>query len=93
MIGSFSCPETEKIYHGRYSKKLPNQIQRTARRKLLYLDEALDINDLQVPPGNRLEQLKGDRNGQWSIRVNDQWRICFNWDGQNASEVEIVDYH
>jgi len=93
MIADFACGETEQIFQGRFSRKLPTQIQRTARRKLLYLDEALDINDLQSPPGNRLEMLKGDREGQWSIRINDQWRICFQWDGQNATGVEIVDYH
>lgn len=93
MIADFACEETEQIFQGRFSRKLPTQIQRTARRKLLYLDEALDINDLRSPPGNRLEPLKGDREGQWSIRINDQWRICFEWDAQNASRVEIVDYH
>jgi proteic killer suppression protein len=93
MIRSFSCKETEKIFGGHYSKKLPNVIQRTARRKLLYLDEADIIEDLRVPPGNRLEALKGDRKGQWSIRINDQYRLCFNWSGADAVNVEIVDYH
>lgn len=87
MIADFACDETEQIFQGNASRRLPNQIQRTARRKLLYLDEALDLNDLRSPPGNRLESLKGDREGQWSIRINDQWRICFEWDGQNASRV------
>ncbi len=93
MINGFACKETEKIYSGHYSKKLPNDIQRIARRKLLYLDEAEIIDDLRVPPGNRLEALKGNRKGQWSIRINDQWRVCFTWKGMNASKVEIVDYH
>lgn len=93
MIKSFSCKETEKIYNGQYSKKFPSNIQRSARRKLLYLDEADVIEDLRIPPGNRLEALRGNRKGQWSIRVNDQYRVCFKWEGMNASHVEIVDYH
>ena len=68
-------------------------MQKVALRKLLQLDAARDISDMRVPPGNRLEQLKGSRAGQWSIRINDQWRICFKWDGKNAHEVEIADYH
>ena len=75
------------------STKLPIVIQRTARRKLLYLDDAEDVQDLLAPPGNRLEKLKGDRAGQYSIRINDQWRICFEWTVNQASNVEIVDYH
>ena len=75
------------------STKLPKDIQRTARRKLLYLDDADDLQDLLAPPGNRLEKLKGDRAGQHSIRINDQWRICFVWVGNKANNVEIVDYH
>jgi proteic killer suppression protein len=75
------------------SRKLPSTIQRTARRKLLYLDDADDLRDLVSPPGNRLEQLAGDRAGQYSIRINDQWRICFVWRAGKASNVEIVDYH
>lgn len=93
MIASFASNETEKIFHGRISKKLPKDIQRTARRKLIYLDDAEDLQDLLAPPGNRLEKLKGDRAGQYSIRINDQWRICFNWSGNKARDVEIVDYH
>jgi toxin HigB-1 len=93
MILDFFCEETRKIYDGHYSKIFPNQIQRTARRKLIYLDEALDINDLLIPPGNKLEKLRGARAGQWSIRINDQWRICFEWSEGRASKVEIVDYH
>jgi proteic killer suppression protein len=93
MIQGFACKETEKIYNGTHSRKLPNDIQRVARRKLIYLDEADNIEDLRVPPANYLEKLKRDRKGQWSIRINDKWRICFNWKGINASNVEIVDYH
>lgn len=93
MINSFACSETKKIYQGQVSTKLPIVIQRTARRKLLYLDDAEDVQDLLAPPGNRLEKLKGDRAGQYSIRINDQWRICFEWTVNQASNVEIVDYH
>lgn len=92
MIESYACGETETIFRGRHSKKLPASIQRTARRKLLYLDNALDVNDLLAPPGNRLEKLHGDREGQWSMRVNNQWRICFRWEDGKAFDVEIVDY-
>ncbi len=93
MITSFADAETEKIYKGVVSRKLPPDIQRTARRKLLYLDEAEDLRDLAAPPGNRLEALHGDRAGQYSIRINDRWRICFRWVGGEAQDVEIVDYH
>lgn len=93
MINSFACSETKKIYQGQVSTKLPIVIQRTARRKLLYLDDAEDVQDLLAPPGNRLEKLKGDRAGQYSIRINDQWRICFEWTVNQASNVEIVDHH
>jgi len=93
MIQSFSSKETEKIFLGQISKKLPLEIQRTARRKLIYLDDAEDLQDLQAPSGNRLEKLKGDRAGQYSIRINDQWRICFEWAENKARNVEIVDYH
>ena len=93
MIESFADPETEKIYKGRISLKLPMTIQKAARRKLLYLDEAEDLRDLSAPPGNRLEELRGNRVGQMSIRINDQWRICFKWMNGKAKEVEIVDYH
>ena len=93
MIKSFSSKETEKIFHGQISRKLPRDIQRTARRKLLYLYDAEDIQDLRAPPGNRLEKLSGDRSGQYSIRINNQWRICFKWKENAAQEVEIVDYH
>jgi toxin HigB-1 len=93
VIVSFASEETQKIFLGQASKKLPVDIQRTARRKLLYIDSAEDLHDLQAPPGNRLERLKGDRADQYSIRINDQWRICFSWMGGNAINVEIVDYH
>jgi len=93
MIESFASEETEKIFRGKTSNKLPKDIQRTARRKLIYLDDAEDLQDLLAPPGNRLEKLKGDRAGQHSIRINDQWRICFTWSDNKAKKVEIVDYH
>jgi len=92
VIESFASKETKKIFQGQFSKKLPKDIQRTARRKLLYLYEAEDLQDLLAPPGNRLEKLKGDRTGQYSIRINDQWRICFDWAENKASNVEIVDF-
>jgi toxin HigB-1 len=93
MIKTFKDPETEKIYNREYSKKSPQNIQRIAVKKLWMLDAAPDINSLRVPPGNRLELLHGDRTGQYSIRVNDQWRICFRWKDGNSYDVEIVDYH
>jgi toxin HigB-1 len=93
MIESFASIETEKIFQGKTSNKLPKDIQRTARRKLIYLDDAEDLQDLLAPPGNRLEKLKSDRAGRYSIRINDQWRICFKWVDNKARDVEIVDYH
>lgn len=93
MIESFADPETEKIFKGIVSRKLPLIIQKTARRKLIYLDDAEDLQDLYAPPGNRLEALHGDRAGQYSIRINDQWRICFKWAKGKARDIEIVDYH
>jgi toxin HigB-1 len=93
VIENFASDETKKIFLGKISTKLPKDIQRTARRKLLYIDDADDLQDLLAPPGNRLEKLKGDRDGQYSIRINDQWRICFEWAGNKAKNVEIVDYH
>jgi proteic killer suppression protein len=92
MIESFVCAETEKVFRGEGSRRLPPDIQRTARRKLLQLHAATQLQDLVVPPGNRLEALKGGRKGQHSIRINDQWRICFRW-ATGAHDVEIVDYH
>ena len=93
MIRSFACPETEKLFNDEASRRLPTQIQRVARRKLLLLHQARRLDDLRAPPGNRLETLKADRAGQHSIRINDQWRICFRWQGEDALDVEIVDYH
>ena len=93
MIRSFACPETEKLFHDEASRRLPAQIHRSARRKLLLLQQARNLQDLRVPYGNHLEALKGGRKGQHSIRVNDQWRICFRWQGEDAFAVEIVDYH
>ncbi len=93
MIQDFRCGETEKIFHGERSKTLPTQIQQVARRKLLMLSAAVTLADLRVPPNNRLEALKGDRKGQHSIRVNDQWRLCFTWTDSGPSCVEMVDYH
>lgn len=93
MIVSFGGAETEGIFHGERSRRLPQEIQNTARRKLEYLHRARTLEDLRMPPGNRLEMLKGGRKGQHSIRVNDQWRICFEWRAGNAEQVEIVDYH
>jgi proteic killer suppression protein len=93
VLESFASPETKEIFLGIISTKLPRDIQRTARRKLIYLDDAEDLQDLLAPPGNRLEKLKGNRSGQYSIRINDQWRICFEWVNNKARNVEIVDYH
>jgi proteic killer suppression protein len=93
MIESFADPEAEKIFKGIVSRKLPLTIQKTARRKLVYLDDAEDLRDLFAPPGNRFEALHGDRAGQYSIRINDQYRICFKWAKGKAKDVEIVDYH
>ncbi|MFH1241155.1 MAG: type II toxin-antitoxin system RelE/ParE family toxin [Pseudomonadota bacterium] len=93
MIKSFRDKETEKIFSRQLSGKLPQNIQSVGRKKLVILDAALELNDLRIPPGNRLEALKGDRKGQHSIRINDQWRICFKWSDGNAYDVEITDYH
>lgn len=93
MIRSFRDKETEKIYNQQYSKKLPNTIQNIALRKLIMIDNAECVEDLRVPPGNHLELLKGDREGQYSIRINDQYRICFNVEANDFFDVEIVDYH
>ena len=93
MIRSFADQETEKIFYRRFSRKLPPEIQRNARRKLEVLNVAKVLEDLRVPPGNRLEKLVGDRAGQHSIRINQRWRICFLWRRGDAYEVEIVAYH
>lgn len=92
MIRSFRDASTEALFHDRDVPRF-RAIERAARRKLLYLDQAKLLADLAAPPGNRLEALKGDRKGQYSIRVNDQWRICFSWRNGHAFNVEIVDYH
>jgi len=93
MIKSFLDKDTEKLFRGQRSRRLPARIQRVALRKLVQLNAAADLDFLLVPPGNRLEALKGDRQGQHSIRINDQWRICFVWRDGDAYDVEIVDYH
>lgn len=93
MILSFSDSEAEKIWLGQTSKKLPQEIQTKARMKLRMLDAAVKIEDLRVPPGNRLHKLEADRTGQYSISINMQYRICFKWNEGSAHEVEIVDYH
>jgi proteic killer suppression protein len=93
MIESFKCRETEKIFHRQFSKKLPHNIQKIAFRKLRMLNRSSTVQDLRIPPANKLEALSGNRKGQHSIRINDQWRICFKWQNGNAYDVEIVDYH
>jgi toxin HigB-1 len=93
MILSFRCKETERLFNGKFSTVLPQAIQRVAARKLELIDAARDLEDLTIPPGNRLEALTGDRRGQHSIRINEQWRICFVWAEGNVIDVEIVDYH
>lgn len=93
MIRSFRDAETELIWQRQISRRLPRDIQRVALRKLYVLHRARDLNDLRVPPGNRLEKLGRSRLGQYSIRINDQWRVCFRWQNDSAYEVEIVDYH
>ena len=93
MIDSFACKETEGIWKRRFSKKLPGDIQRIARRKLNLLNASTTLDDLKIPPNNRLEKLSGDREGQYSIRINRQWRICFCFENGSATEVAIVDYH
>ena len=93
MIVSFACKETKRIWNGRHSRAFPENIQDRALRKLRQLDASQNLDDLINPPGNRLEALKGNREGQYSIRINQQWRLCFVWDKSDASQVEIVDYH
>lgn len=93
MIRSFKCKETERLFNGRFSKKLPQDIQRLAARKLTIIHAAGALNDLRTPPANRLEALSADRGGTYSIRVNKQWRICFEWHQDGAYAVEITDYH
>jgi len=93
MIRSFASRETERLFQRQPSRKLPQDIQRRARVKLEILDAAEKLDDLRIPPSNRLEKLTGNRAGQYSIRINDQWRICFEWRDGDAHAVEIVDYH
>mgnify|MGYP002868126869 CR=1 FL=1 len=93
MIKNFKDDETQKIYQRQRSRKLPADIQQVALRKLRMINNSTSINDLRVPPANRLEKLSGNRAGQWSIRINDQWRVCFRWKGSDALDVEITDYH
>ena len=93
MIRSFADGETRKVFERTRSRRLPPEVQRRAHRKLLLLDAAESLEDLRIPPGNRLERLTGDRAGQYSIRINDQWRLCFLWERGRAHDVEITDYH
>jgi len=93
MIKSFRDKETEKLFNRHFSKKFQSDIQHQARRKLIMLDAAPELNAIRIPPGNRFEALRGDRKGQHSIRIKDQWRICFKWKAGDAYDVEIADYH
>jgi proteic killer suppression protein len=93
MIKSFRCKNTEKLFQRQFVSRFPSEIRCNALRKLLLLDAAERLDDLKIPPGNRLEKLPGDRQGQYSIRINDQWRICFRWHQGDAYDVEITDYH
>ena len=93
MIKSFKDAETEKLYHRERSRKLPSDIQQVALRKLRMINNAINLKDLRIPPANRLEKLAGDREGQYSMRINDQWRICFEWRNSDAFNAEITDYH
>ncbi|WP_234111066.1 MULTISPECIES: type II toxin-antitoxin system RelE/ParE family toxin [Chryseobacterium] len=93
MVVNFGNKETEKIWNGIVSKKLPREIQEVARRKLRMINNSVDVNDLRIPPANRLEKLKGDLKEFYSIRINNQWRIIFRWENGNAFEVKIMDYH
>jgi len=92
MISSFKCKDTQELYETGVNRRFAS-IARVALRKLDMLAAATMVETLRVPPGNRLEQLRGNRTGQWSVRINDQWRVCFSWSGTNAENVEIVDYH
>jgi toxin HigB-1 len=93
MIASFRCGQTQKIFDGEFSSAFPSEIQNTVRRKLRVMHAAINLNDLRQPPGNRLEKLSGDREGQHSIRVNDQWRICFVWEDGAAHHVELTKHY
>ena len=93
MIRSFADKQTAAVFEGLKTRTWATALQETARRKLKMIDAVVRVDELKVPPGNRLEALKGNRRGQYSIRINDQWRVCFRWDGKDAHDVEIVDYH
>lgn len=93
LIQCFAYDETERIFHGDYSRRLPTQIQGVARRTLRFLHAVVRLDELRIPPANHLKPLKGTRKGQHSIRINDQWRICFVWTANGPTEVEIADYH
>ena len=93
MIRSFKDKETQKIFERQRSRRLPSEIQQVALRKLRMLNQSSTLQELRIPPANRLERLSGDREGQYSIRINNQWRICFEWQNDDAFNVEIVDYH
>ena len=93
MIRTFKDKETKKVFERQWSRKLPAGIQDKAYQRLVMLHKSSNLRDLRIPPGNRLEKLSGDRSGQWSIRINDQWRICFEWRDDDAYNVEITDYH
>ena len=93
MLKSFASKETEKIWNGVRSSKIPPEIQKLGRRKLRMINNSIDLNDLRIPPSNRLEKLSGTLKDFYSIRINDQWRIIFKWQAGNAQEVEIIDYH
>ena len=93
MIKTFGSKETEQIWNGIRQQKIPPEIQKTGRRKLRMVNNSIDLNDLRIPPSNRLEKLRGDLKEYYSIRINDQWRIIFIWDSGNAYEVQIIDYH
>jgi proteic killer suppression protein len=93
VIKSFADKETERLFGGRKSRAVPLQVRERALSKLLVLNAATDVEDLRVPPGNHLEKLRGDRKGQWSIRINKQYRVCFSFEGGDAHDVEIADYH
>ncbi|MCA0433088.1 MAG: type II toxin-antitoxin system RelE/ParE family toxin [Proteobacteria bacterium] len=93
MIRSFASKETERVWREEWSRRLPADVQRIGLRKLQIINAVSDVSELRVPPGNQLEALKGDRKGQWSIRINGQWRICFRWVNGHAEDVEICDYH
>jgi proteic killer suppression protein len=93
MIKNFKCKETERLFNGKFSKKLPQSIQRIALRKLIQIHAATTLEFLRIPPANHLELLTGNRQQQYSIRINEQWRVCFKWFENNAYDVEVIDYH